>query len=44
MWSSGADGHSTKYAPIRGVSTMLPALTLSGSDGGRSASPDSRIQ
>ena len=35
-------------APIRGVITMLPALTptqtVSGSDGSRSASPDSRIQ
>lgn len=46
--SSGADGHSTKYSPIRGVITMLPALTptqtVSGSEGSRSASPDSRIQ
>ena len=46
--SSGADGHSTKAAPIRGVITMLPALTptqtLSDSDGNRSANPDSRIQ
>jgi hypothetical protein len=46
--SSGADGHSTKYPPIRGVITMLPALTptqtVSGSEGSRSASPDSRIQ
>src|SRR3954447_20360959 len=25
--SSGAEGHSTKYGPILGVSTMLPALT-----------------
>ena len=24
--SSGANGHSTKYVPIRGVITMLPAL------------------
>src|SRR5690349_10596220 len=46
--SSGADGHSTKYSPIRGVITMLPALTptqtVLGSDGRRSASPDCRIQ
>ena len=46
--SSGADGHSTKSLPIRGVSTMLPALTptqtVSASEGRRSASPDSRIQ
>ena len=46
--SSGADDHSTKDDPIRGVITMLPALTptqtVSGSDGSRSASPDSRIQ
>src|SRR5262249_46931683 len=46
--SSGADGHSTKYSPIRGVITMLPALTptqtVSGSEGSRSASPDPRIQ
>ena len=46
--SSGADGHLTKDAPIRGVITMLPALTpthtMSGSEGSRSASPDSRIQ
>ncbi|SDO44380.1 hypothetical protein SAMN05421507_102547 [Lentzea jiangxiensis] len=46
--SSGADGHSTKYVPILGVSTMLPALTpthtVSGSEGSRSASPDSRSQ
>ncbi len=46
--SSGAEGHSTKKSPIRGVITMLPALTptqvVSGSDGRRSASPDSRIQ
>jgi len=38
--SSGADGHSTKSSPIRGVITMLPALTptqtVSGSDGRRS--------
>src|SRR5262249_14953457 len=48
VWSSGADGHSTKYSPIRGVITMLPALTptqtVSGSDGRRSASPDCRNQ
>jgi len=46
--SSGAEGHSTKYAPIRVFITMLPALTptqtVSGSEGSRSASPDSRIQ
>ena len=40
--------HSTKSSPIRGVITMLPALsptqTISRSDGRRSASPDSRIQ
>ncbi len=46
--SSGAVGHSTKYDPMRGVITMLPALTptqtLSDSDGSRSTSPDSRIQ
>src|SRR6476646_4758939 len=46
--SSSADGHLTKSAPIRGVITMLPALTptqtVSGSEGSRSASPDSRIQ
>src|SRR5262249_28071747 len=38
----------TKSAPIRGVITMLPALTLtqtvSRSDGRRSARPDARIQ
>ena len=46
--SSGVDCHSTNSVPIRGVSTMLPALsptqTVSGSDGRRSASPDCRIQ
>jgi hypothetical protein len=46
--SCGADGHLTKDAPIRGVITMLPALTptqtVAGSEGSRSASPDSRIQ
>jgi hypothetical protein len=46
--SSGAEGHSTKAPPIRGVITMLPALTptqtVSGSAGRRLASPDSRIQ
>src|SRR5262249_26283297 len=46
--SSGAEGHSTKYDPIRGVITMLPALTptqtVSGSEGSTSVSPDSRIQ
>src|SRR3954451_18456014 len=46
--SSGADGHWTKSAPIRGVITMLPALTptqtVSVIAGSRSASPDSRIQ
>ena len=40
--------HPTKSSPIRGVITMLPALsptqTVSLSDGRRSASPDSRIQ
>src|SRR3954467_14374113 len=40
--------HPTKSSPIRGVITMLPALsptqTVSGSDGRSSASPDSRIQ
>ena len=40
--------HWTKSSPIRGVITMLPPLrptqTVSGSDGKRSASPDSRIQ
>ncbi len=38
----------TKYSPMRGVITMLPALsptqTVSRSDGKRSASPDCRIQ
>ena len=38
----------TKASPIRGVITMLPALTptqtVSGREGSRSASPDSRIQ
>ena len=42
------DFHPTKSSPIRGVITMLPALsptqTVSRSDGRRSASPDSRIQ
>src|SRR5689334_1650607 len=46
--SSGADGQWTKSCPIRGVITRLPALTptqtVSGSDGSRSARPDSRIQ
>ena len=46
--SSAADVHSTNRSPIRGVITMLPALTptqtVSESDGSRSASPDSRIQ
>ena len=40
--------HPTKSSPIRGVITMLPALsptqTVSRSDGRRSASPDCRIQ
>src|SRR6188472_4725792 len=40
--------HPTKSSPIRGVITMLPALsptqTVSRSDGKRSASPDCRIQ
>src|SRR3954449_12096383 len=40
--------HPTKSFPIRGVITMLPALsptqTVSRSDGRRSASPDCRIQ
>src|SRR3954449_923016 len=40
--------HPTKSSPIRGVITMLPALspthTVSRSDGSRSASPDCRIQ
>ncbi len=47
--SSGAASHSTNSGPIRGVITMLPALSptqtvSSPSDGSRSASPDSRIQ
>src|SRR3954453_18131078 len=46
--SSGTDGQWAKSGPIRGVITMLPALTptqtMSGNDGSRSASPDSRIQ
>src|SRR4051794_11480667 len=45
--SSGADGQWTKSLPIRGVKTILPALTpthtVSPSDGSKSASPDSRI-
>ena len=40
--------HCTKSLPMRGVMTMLPALsptqTVSVSDGMRSARPDSRIQ
>ena len=40
--------HPTKSSPIRGVITMLPALsptqTVSLSEGSRSTSPDSRIQ
>ena len=40
--------HPTKSSPMRGVITMLPALsptqTVSSSDGSRSISPDSRIQ
>src|SRR3954454_5338349 len=40
--------HPTKSSPIRGVITMLPALsptqTVSRSDGRRSAGPDSLIQ
>ena len=40
--------HPTKSSPMRGVITMLPALsptqTVSRSDGRRSASPDCRIQ
>ena len=46
--SFGADRHATKSAPIRGVITMLPALTptqtVSVSDGRSAANPDSRIQ
>src|SRR5712691_13133966 len=44
----GGGFHPTKSSPIRGVITMLPALsptqTVSDSDGRRFASPDSRIQ
>src|SRR5512138_4163 len=39
--------HWTKSSPIRGVITMLPALSptqIARSDGNRSASPDCRIQ
>ena len=46
--SPAGECHVTKSSPIRGVITMLPALTptqtVSGSDGKRSASPDARIQ
>src|SRR6476619_7261916 len=46
--SSVAEGHITKSSPIRGVMTMLPALTptqtVSGSVARRSASPLCRIQ
>src|SRR6187401_1269292 len=46
--SSVAEGHVTKSSPIRGVITMLPALTpthtVSGSVGRRSARPLCRIQ
>src|SRR6188472_3196642 len=42
------DFHPTKSSPMRGVITMLPALsptqTASSSDGMRSRNPDSRIQ
>jgi hypothetical protein len=48
MRSSGAFDHSTKWSLIRGVSTMLPALTptqtSSGNDGSSAASPEARSQ